>query len=52
MQTKQVVASSWQLRIHEQNDPTHDLELLTVVFAVKYGDIISIEYSLSYSPKV
>ena len=26
---------SWQLKQHEQNYPTHDLELATIVFALK-----------------
>ena len=28
-----------QLKIHEKNYPTHDLELDAVVFSLKYGDI-------------
>ncbi|XP_020263054.1 uncharacterized protein LOC109839034 [Asparagus officinalis] len=36
MQTQKVVAYiTWQLRVHEQNYPTHDLELAAVVFALK-----------------
>ena len=36
MQERQVVAyASRQLRIHELNYPTHDLELAVVVFALK-----------------
>ena len=36
MQTQRVVAYiSRQLRVHEQNYPTHDLELAAVVFALK-----------------
>ena len=36
MQERQVVAyASRQLRIHELNYPTHDLELAAVVFALK-----------------
>ena len=36
MQTQRVVVYiSRQLRMHEQNYPTHDLELATVVFALK-----------------
>jgi len=36
MQTQSVVAyASRQLKIHEQNYPTHDLELAAVVFALK-----------------
>ena len=36
MQTQRVVAyASCQLRIHEHNYPTHNLELVAVVFALK-----------------
>ena len=36
MQKKTVVAyASRQLKIHERNYPTHDLELVEVVFALK-----------------
>lgn len=36
MQTDRVVAyGSRQLKIHEQNYPTHDLELAAVIFALK-----------------
>jgi len=36
MQEKKVVAyASWQLKVHEKNYPTHDLELAAVVFALK-----------------
>ena len=36
MQTQRVVAYiSRQLRVHEENYPTHDLELAVVVFALK-----------------
>ena len=36
MQDEKVVAyASRQLKLHEQNYPTHDLELVTVVFALK-----------------
>ncbi|CAN4115952.1 unnamed protein product [Withania somnifera] len=36
MQTGRVIAyASRQLKVHEQNYPTHDLELATVVFALK-----------------
>ena len=41
MQDGKVVAyASRQLKPHEQNYPTHDLELAVVVFALKYGDTI------------
>jgi len=36
MQEKKVVAyASRQLKVHEKNYPTHDLELTTVLFALK-----------------
>ncbi|WMV20168.1 hypothetical protein MTR67_013553 [Solanum verrucosum] len=36
MQEKNVIAyASWQLKVHERNYPTHDLELAAVVFALK-----------------
>ena len=36
MQEKNVIAyASRQLKVHEHNYPTHDLELVTVVFALK-----------------
>ena len=36
MQSERVVAyGSRQLKNHEQNYPTHDLELVTIVFALK-----------------
>ena len=36
MQEGRVVAyGSWQLKTHEQNYPTHDLELAAIVFALK-----------------
>ncbi|TYK21791.1 Transposon Ty3-I Gag-Pol polyprotein [Cucumis melo var. makuwa] len=37
-QGKVVAYASRQLKSHEQNYPTHDLELVAVVFALKYGD--------------
>src|SRR4051812_48683200 len=58
MQDKKVVAyASRQLRIHEKNYPTHDLELAAVVFALKiwrhylYGarfEVFSDHKSLKY----
>ena len=49
MQHGQVIAyASRQLKLHEKNYPTHDLELATVVFALKiwrhylYGEIFPI----------
>ena len=36
MQEKNVIAyASRQLKVHERNYPTHDLELVAVVFALK-----------------
>jgi len=36
MQEKKVVAyASSQLKVHEKNYPTHDLELAAIVFALK-----------------
>jgi hypothetical protein len=43
MQDGKVVSyASWQLRKHEVNYPTHDLELAAVVHALKFGGIISL----------
>ena len=50
MQNKKVVAyASHQLKVHERNYPTHDLELAAVVFALKYGDIFFTELVLMCS---
>ena len=36
MQSERVVAyGSWQLKNHEQSYPTHDMELVATVFALK-----------------
>ena len=36
MQNRREIAyASWQLKKHEQNYPTHDLEMAVVVFALK-----------------
>ena len=41
MQEKNVIAyASRQLKVHERNYPTDDLELAAVVFALKHGDTI------------
>ncbi|KAI5396664.1 hypothetical protein KIW84_062758 [Lathyrus oleraceus] len=58
MQNKQVIAyASRQLRVHEKNYPTHDLELAAVVFVLKlwrhylYGsrfEVFSDHKSLKY----
>jgi hypothetical protein len=49
MQNRQVVAyASRQLKIHERNYPTHDLELVAITFALKiwrhylYGGVFTI----------
>ena len=49
MQKERVVAyASRQLKNHEQNYPTHDLKLATIVFALKlwryylYGEIFKV----------
>ena len=44
MQNGKVIAyASRKLKPHEQNYPTHDLELAAVVFALKTRDIIYME---------
>ncbi|GKD09095.1 putative reverse transcriptase domain-containing protein, partial [Tanacetum coccineum] len=44
MQREKVIAyASRQLKIHEKNYTIHDLELGSVVFSLKYGDIICME---------
>ena len=47
---KVVAYASRQLKPHEKNYPTHDLELASIVFALKYGDIICTEKSVSSTP--
>ena len=43
MQEKNVIAyASRQLKVHERNYPTHDLELAAVVFALKERETLSI----------
>lgn len=45
---KVVAYASWKLRIHERNYPTHDLELVVMVFVLKiwrhylYGSIFEV----------
>ncbi|KAL6332901.1 hypothetical protein AAG906_019413 [Vitis piasezkii] len=47
MQQGKVVAyASRQLKLHEQNYPAHDLELVEVVFAIRLGCTICMERSL------
>ena len=42
MQNGKVIAyASRQLKKHEQNYPIHDLEMIGVVFALKFGGIVS-----------
>ena len=51
MQEGKVIAyASRQLKLHEKNYPTHDLELAALVFALKYGDTIFMEKSVSSTP--
>ena len=51
MQEGKVVAyASRQLKPHEKNYPTHDLELAAIVFALKFGDIICMEKNVSSTP--
>jgi len=50
MQNKRVVSyASCQLKMHERNYLTHDLELAAVVFALKYEDIFFMELVLMCS---
>ncbi|MFG1569947.1 ribonuclease H family protein, partial [Staphylococcus aureus] len=54
-QNKRVIAyASRQLRPHEKNYPTHDLELAAVIFALKlasYIDIVLTRFSMQNSKK-
>nr|GEV46793.1 putative reverse transcriptase domain-containing protein [Tanacetum cinerariifolium] len=43
---KVIVYASCQLKIHENNYTTHDLELRSVVFVLKFGDTICTEPSV------
>lgn len=44
MQNSKVIAcASRELKIHEENYPTHDLELEAVVFALKLWNITCME---------
>ena len=38
-----------QLKPHEKNYPTHDLELAAIVFALKYGDTTFTKKSVSFT---
>ena len=50
MQEKNVIAyASRQLKVHERNYPTHDLELAAVVFALSNGDIFYMGLSVKYT---
>ena len=40
---KMIAYASRQLKSHEKNYPTHDLELAAVVFVLKYDIIICME---------
>ena len=49
MQEGKVVAyASRQMKPHEQNYPTHNLELAAVVFALKNGDITYMVKNVEY----
>ena len=51
MQNGKVIAyASRQLKVHEKNYPTHDLELAAVVYALKYGGITCMVFMLISSP--
>nr|XP_016510172.1 PREDICTED: uncharacterized mitochondrial protein AtMg00860-like [Nicotiana tabacum] len=45
-----VAYASRKLRKHEQSYPTHDLELAAVIFALKYGITVCMEFMSTYSP--
>lgn len=47
---KVVAYTSRQVRIHEQYYATHDLELVAVLFALKYGATITMACNLRCSP--
>ncbi|KAH0778029.1 hypothetical protein KY290_009440 [Solanum tuberosum] len=50
MQNGKVIAyASRQLKVHEKNYPTHDLELAAVVFALRYGVITYMVCMSTYS---
>ncbi|WMV49229.1 hypothetical protein MTR67_042614 [Solanum verrucosum] len=51
MQNGKVIAyASRQLKVHEKNYPTHDLELVAVIFALKYDAIVFIVFMWKCSP--
>ena len=53
MQEGKVVAyASRQLKPHERNYPTHDLELAAVVFALKIWQIICMVKNVGYIPTI
>nr|GEV48411.1 putative reverse transcriptase domain, ribonuclease H-like domain, aspartic peptidase domain protein [Tanacetum cinerariifolium] len=53
MQREKVIAyASRQLKIHEKNYTTHDLELGSVVFARKYGETTYMEPNAPCSPTI
>ena len=50
MQNRKVMAyASRQLKPHERNYPTHDLELVAVVFLLRFGDVIFMVPDLRYT---
>ena len=51
MKSKNVLAyASRQLKVNEKNYPTHDIEMTSVVFALKIGDITSTTLSVKCLP--
>jgi len=49
VEAKTVVYASRQLKVHERNYPTHDLELAVIVFALKFGGTIFMVLSFACS---
>ena len=47
---KVVVYASRQLKVIEKNYPTHDLELVVVVFTLKFGGITCMESMFMFIP--
>ena len=51
-QWKVIAYASKKLKMHEQNYPTHDLELAAVVFALKFGGITYMVSTLMTIPTI